>query len=304
MNQTSKKMRPMPAVFLLSIGAYLISILFRPIPLLAFLKLVNIEASFLLSGILLYIFAYFITKHYRGKLSYGWILAAMLAAPLIFELPLRAFNFRSGLITFPDSSIKICALLLGWVCARISNRVGKIVLTSAFYLFAAWGAIYGYQLWGYWVNFRTTNGNVNQSAPAVVFSNDKGEAVELSSYHGKYVLLDFWFTRCGYCYEFMPRIQSFYDRYTDDPRIVIRSVHCSDPKQEEDFTTGKRILEKRKYTFPCLSLSWQDPVLVKLGVTSFPTFIIVDPEGRMVFRGRIDGAEKYIEKALGSPQTN
>ncbi len=64
----------------------------------------------------------------------------------------------------------------------------------------------------------------------------------------------------------------------------------------ESCRTGADILREEGYSFPCLSADINDPMLKEIGINVFPTVLIIDPDGDMVFRGDIEHAGKYLRK--------
>lgn len=97
----------------------------------------------------------------------------------------------------------------------------------------------------------------------------------LSSLRGKYVILDFWGTWCGWCVKSMPKMKEYYEKYKGKVEIV--GVDCGDAP------------ERWKAAVQVLKLPWTN---VKVGrdngvsrlyrVKGFPTKVIIDPEGKIV----------------------
>lgn len=62
---------------------------------------------------------------------------------------------------------------------------------------------------------------VGAIAPDFVLSNLKGESVKLSSFRGKYVLVDFWASWCGPCRKEIPNVKKIYEEYKNHNLQVV-----------------------------------------------------------------------------------
>ena len=92
---------------------------------------------------------------------------------------------------------------------------------------------------------------------------------------------------------------SIYIRSRINSRLTY-SVFCCDDKDGETCETGQDILNKRNCSFPILAIDKDNPILKEIGVTCFPTVIIFDPDGKLIFRGNIEYAEKYLKGMFDS----
>lgn len=116
-----------------------------------------------------------------------------------------------------------------------------------------------------------------QGAPAKDFTlNDiNGNPLSLSSLRGKYVILDFWGSWCGWCIKGIPDMKKYYEKYSD--RLQILGVDCNDTEQK-----WKDAVEK--YELPWLHVynPRTSTVLDDYNITGFPTKIVIDPQGNVV----------------------
>ena len=112
-------------------------------------------------------------------------------------------------------------------------------------------------------------------------SNLGGEAIRLSDYRGKLVVLDFWGMWCGPCLVWLPRYLEIEKQFGARDDVVFLTVnhelHGSVDEQRERVT---RFMDGRKWAFPVLLDT--DSIAVKThGVYAFPTTLIIDTYGRV-----------------------
>ena len=102
-----------------------------------------------------------------------------------------------------------------------------------------------------------------------------GKDVSLSSFKGKYVVIDFWGVWCKWCLKGIPEMKKYYDKYKND--LVIIGVDCGD---KEDTWSG--FVKENK--LPWVNLyNGNDPAITnEYAVAGFPTKVIVDKEGKIV----------------------
>jgi thiol-disulfide isomerase/thioredoxin len=158
-----------------------------------------------------------------------------------------------------------------------------------------------FQGWDYWVhkmNYGTLTGRVQAFNLPAKFEglNEQNEIVTDESFRNKIVLLDFWYTGCGVCFQKFPQVQAAYDRYKNDPSVAIFAV---DKPIEED-TPGQafQVIKDEGYSFPVV-IAEDEELPKKFGVKFYPTTFVIDRGGQIVFRGDIEGAVKMVEELRG-----
>lgn len=112
-------------------------------------------------------------------------------------------------------------------------------------------------------------------APDFTLNDINGQPLALSSLKGKYVVLDFWGTWCGWCIKGFPEMKKYYEKYKG--KLEILGVDCGDTEA------------KWKASVKELQLPWlhvynprNSSVLADYGVKGFPTKIIIGPDGKIV----------------------
>jgi len=116
----------------------------------------------------------------------------------------------------------------------------------------------------------------NRKAPDFCLKNLNGKKVELKSFKGKVVFLNFWATWCGPCKGEMPSIEALYQKFKEKD-FVFLSISVD----YEGIKPVKEHIEKHRYTFPVLI----DPKCETLDlyqVKGIPTTFIIDKKGRII----------------------
>jgi len=117
------------------------------------------------------------------------------------------------------------------------------------------------------------------SAPDFTLENMDGEQVSLSDYRGKVVMLNFWATWCPPCRREIPSMESIYQDLGEDGFTVLAVNEFEDPDHVFAYT-GQLSVDP---TFPVL-FDRDSSVSQLFGVKGLPTTILIDRQGRMVYR--------------------
>ncbi|MGB5937919.1 MAG: TlpA disulfide reductase family protein [Rhodanobacter sp.] len=136
-------------------------------------------------------------------------------------------------------------------------------------------------------------------APAVTFTNLKGEQIALDGLRGKVVMVNFWATSCTTCVQEMPQMIDTYNKYKDKGLdFVAVAMSYDPPNYVVNFT------ETRKLPFH-VALDPQDKLAKSFGdVKLTPTTFVIAKDGAIIKRyvGEPDFAELHalLEKALAA----
>ena len=128
-------------------------------------------------------------------------------------------------------------------------------------------------------------------APDFTLPDLEGKPLTLSSLRGKWVVLDFWGSWCGWCIKGIPDMKKYYEKYAGKFEII--GVDCRDTQEK-----WKAAVEK--YELPWLHVynADADGTPDKYAVQGYPTKIIIDPEGRInkIVIGESPAFYEYIDK--------
>lgn len=113
-----------------------------------------------------------------------------------------------------------------------------------------------------------------QGMPAAEFQLEDlaGQSHQLSQYHGKVILLNFWATWCKPCTTEMPAMQKAFDQLKEEGLVVLAI------NELEDLPKVKAHVQEHGHTFPVL-LDPDNQVANLYGVFGLPVTVFIDQHG-------------------------
>jgi len=117
-----------------------------------------------------------------------------------------------------------------------------------------------------------------------------GAAYPVTAQKGKVLVINFWATWCGPCHALEPIFENLAAHYAGNADVVFVSANC-----DEDESLVKPYLAERK---PRSNEVFADGLDDSFAVDSFPTVLIVERDGKVVFRANGFDPET-IEQELG-----
>jgi len=107
-----------------------------------------------------------------------------------------------------------------------------------------------------------------------------GKPVSLSSFRGKYVLVDFWASWCGPCRRENPNVVKVFDKFKDR-NFTILSVSLDRPDAKDKWLAA---IHKDGLTWTHVSdlKYWDNEVAKQYGIRAIPQNLLLDPQGRII----------------------
>ena len=111
-------------------------------------------------------------------------------------------------------------------------------------------------------------------APDFTLNDLNGQPLALSSLRGKYVVLDFWGSWCGWCIKGIPDMKKYYEKYKG--KLEILGIDCRDTEEK-----WKAAVEKHELPWLHVYNAGDPDVSILYAIQGYPTKIVVDPEGKI-----------------------
>lgn len=120
--------------------------------------------------------------------------------------------------------------------------------------------------------------------------------IRIEDLKGKIVLLDFWTYCCINCHHVLPDLERLEKKYPNE--LVVIGVHSAKFEAEKDTNNIRRKVAEYRIKHPVINDA-EMTVWRKFGVNSWPTFVLVDANGR--YRGFTSGEGKYelLDEVIG-----
>jgi len=124
-----------------------------------------------------------------------------------------------------------------------------------------------------------------------------GVPVSLSSFRGKYLLVDFWASWCGPCRAENPNVVKAYNQYKDKG-FTILGVSLDQPNAKDKWM--KAIHDDQLAWTQVSDLKyWKNDVAVLYGIQAIPQNFLIDPQGKIVGKNlRGEDLVKKLESVL------
>jgi peroxiredoxin len=126
-------------------------------------------------------------------------------------------------------------------------------------------------------------------APDFAFKLENNSIKRLSSFRGKYLLLDFWEPWCSWCIEKFPELQRLYSTHQFNDFYLLALSSDMDAR-------ATRIFSNSDYTFVHGNI--KPKVIADYCVGARPTYYLIDPTGKILLSGNseiFDSVKKVLE---------
>lgn len=133
-------------------------------------------------------------------------------------------------------------------------------------------------------------------APVFSVLDKNNNTIDNDLIKGKIVVMDFWFISCPPCWVKFPELQRMHEKYSSNDQVVFYAVNrpMNNDKPDQLFTS----IEKKDYTFPVVRGS--EELMNDFDIDYYPTTIIIDAEGNIIFKGDMNQVEDELKKLVPS----
>lgn len=121
---------------------------------------------------------------------------------------------------------------------------------------------------------------VGRMAPEFTQNDTLGNPVALSSFRGKYLLIDFWASWCGPCRKENPNVVKAFEKYKDKGFHIL-GVSLDQPTAKDKWM---KAIHDDNLTWSQVSdlQYWKNAVAVQYGVQAIPQNYLLDPSGKII----------------------
>ena len=260
----------------------------------------RIDYHTLIGFIAYFYFTIFCIHKFRKEATKLTIFCYIILLQIIFHFNSIYGYFGGSLFSLWLFSTQIFAIFSGFVFIKFKNiyRFIPFLIASIFTVFMFFQ---GYDYWLHKLNYGTFTGKVQAFALPTKFESvdEQKRLINDNNLKDKIVLLDFWYTGCGICFEKFPQLETAYQKYKTDSSVLILAV--DKPIEEDKPNEAFEMIKKEGYTFPVV-IAKDEEMPEKFGVKGYPTTFVINQNNQIVYKGDIAGAVKMVDELKQNSQ--
>lgn len=139
---------------------------------------------------------------------------------------------------------------------------------------------------------------IGTMAPDFTQNDANGTPIKLSSFRGRYVLIDFWASWCGPCRQENPSVVKAFNKYKTK-KFTILGVSLDRPEGKADWLAAIKA-DGLTWTQVSDLKYWNNAAAALYFVRSIPQNFLLDPEGKIIAKGlRGEDLENKLAEIFG-----
>jgi thiol-disulfide isomerase/thioredoxin len=112
--------------------------------------------------------------------------------------------------------------------------------------------------------------------PGIVYNDPNGKSIDIKSFKGKYVLIDFWASWCGPCRKAIPEIKTLYSQYKE------KGFEVFSVSVDTDNAAWRKAMAEEAMPWTQVLSPNKNKTLADFMIIGIPTLYLVDREGKIV----------------------
>ncbi|MEM2855585.1 MAG: redoxin family protein [Candidatus Nitrosocaldaceae archaeon] len=122
------------------------------------------------------------------------------------------------------------------------------------------------------------------------------KSLTLKELNGYIIVLDFWTYCCINCMHMINTLQNIEEIYSNKPVVVI-GIHSAKFYNEQIKENVKQAIERYEIKHPVV-LDKDMKIWRAYGVNAWPTIVIIDPKGYIIYKQAGEGQDEYIKDTI------
>jgi peroxiredoxin len=198
-----------------------------------------------------------------------------------------------------NNSPTLCALALGWSSRSFSKSEFESAINDLVKKFPENATLRGlkqdYEQQLAQMEQKKDSTWIGRQAPELTLPDVEGHKVSISSFKGKYLLVDFWASWCGPCRAENPNVVQAYSEFKNK-NFAILGVSLD---KEKDAWLEAIKSDKLSWTHVSDLKYWQSKAVDVFQFNGIPFNLLIDPQGKIIAQGlRGDELESKLKEVL------
>lgn len=131
-------------------------------------------------------------------------------------------------------------------------------------------------------------------------TNQVGQEVELSSYKGKVLYIDFWASWCVPCIKEFPNSKALQEHYKDSPELVFLYISLDDEKDAWETALEKHQPQGEHFWVP----GFNEEVPKYFDINAIPRYVLIDKQGKIIRSDAPRPGSEALKKLLDTALIN